>query len=73
MQIKTIKELDSVLAICRKRGVSSIEIGNVKLHLTDELPTKPNSEQSKEAPSSDLYTEEQILNWSSLPLGASDG
>jgi hypothetical protein len=40
MVIKDLKELQKVIQTCRKLGVQSIEIDNVKLQL-GSLPTKP--------------------------------
>lgn len=35
MKIDSIKDLDKVLVLCRKRGVQSIKIDNVEFHLGD--------------------------------------
>lgn len=68
MKITSIKMLKDVLKLCREQGVSDIEIDNIKLKLNDIPEAK--SEQLKStdtanAQTSDAYTPDQILMWSS--------
>lgn len=73
MQLPDLKELDKVLALCRKRGVKTIRIGEVELTLTDEAPQshyKRNQETKSQI--EDDYQEpspEELLMWSALPAG----
>lgn len=38
MTINTLKDLDKLIALCRKRGIQSIKVDNVELKLGD-MPT----------------------------------
>lgn len=57
------------MELCRKQGVSHIQVDNIKFKLNDELPaTAPELKTepaSNNIPTPDAYTEEQILMWSS--------
>lgn len=68
MKIESIKDLDAVISLCRKRGVLSIEIDGVKLSLGDAPEKKLKSEPTPEIKSEDQYTPEQILMWSSAGI-----
>lgn len=72
----TLKELDKVIALCRKRGVSEITIEGVTVKLGDapmkNTPGKtPNLGSFEAAITHDIETnslsEEEMLFWSSQP------
>lgn len=44
MTIGSLKELDKLLALCRKRGVQSIRVDNIEFHL-GEMPNKSTKQQ----------------------------
>jgi hypothetical protein len=70
MQIDSIKDLEAVINLCRRKGVTSIEIDNIKLALGDKPERK--AIESTEAPKEQepVLTDEQILLWSAGSLGA---
>lgn len=64
MQILSLKELESVLKLCRKHGVRNIEIDGIKMQLEDvSAPVSQSGKDSIEtAPE---LTDEQLAVWSS--------
>ena len=67
MKIETQKDLEAVMKLCKKHGVSQIEVSGVKLLMhpdvmpqpevaSDAGPTNLNSEQS--------FSDEETLLWS---------
>lgn len=64
MKIETIKDLEAVLKLCRKQGVTSISIDGIQLAIGDMPEEKLKTEQQPEARPQPEYTEEQILAWS---------
>ncbi len=72
MQLPDLKELDKLIALCRKRGVSVVKMGELELTLSDSAPaSKPRGKAAKkahEAPgdpeSFDLLSDEEKLFWS---------
>lgn len=74
MQLPDLKELDRVLALCRKRGVQKFRIGELELTLSDEVPQSNYKRQQQEAVSQveedyKELTPEELLMWSALPAG----
>ena len=73
MQLPDIKELDKLIALCRKRGITTIKLGELELTLSEDAPvSKPRGKAAKkpyEAPgepeSFDGMSEEDRLFWSS--------
>lgn len=65
MTINNLKELQAIIKLCRKTGISAIEVDGVKLSLGTE-PKKLKSEQSSEATTA--LTDEDMLYWSSAGL-----
>lgn len=68
MTIQNLKELESLLKVCRKHGVRSIEIDGIKM-LIESNDSEP-KEAQKEQTQSNLpgLTDEDIMLWSSAPL-----
>lgn len=63
MKIETIKDLEAVLKLCRKQGVTSISIDGIQLAIGDLPEEKPKTEQPVPTASQD-YTDEQLMMWS---------
>jgi hypothetical protein len=84
MNLPDLKQLDKVIALCRKRGVKSIKIDNVELTLSEDAPAKQTRKKSntKEAEQvsatvdtafeSDSPTEDELLFWSSVQVPESE-
>jgi hypothetical protein len=68
MEIKSLQDLKAVIALCRKAGVASIELGGLKLLLGEKPPTRSQSRTAKYTEESTEHfqtpTEEQLLMWS---------
>lgn len=69
MTIKNLKELEAAIKLCRKHGVDTMEIGNIKLCLGD-APVEPAKASELKTEDSDTkedngVTDEQMLFWSS--------
>lgn len=76
MDLPDLKQLDKVIALCRKRGVKSIKIDNVEITLSDTAPAaykRPLHAQKQAATTSiplpegieqEQLTEEQLLFYS---------
>lgn len=62
--IKDLKELEKLLKICRKQGVSDIKWGDVELKLGD-LPRDGTESAEESFPVTP--TDEELLFWSSQP------
>lgn len=63
-----LKQLDQLIKLCRKRGVTSVKIGDVELHLNQDQP-QPRRQVSAKAkadqaysPVSDMIESEQELS-----------
>lgn len=41
MKIDSVRQLDRLMAVCRKRGVTAIKIDGIEFTLTEELPQRP--------------------------------
>lgn len=70
MKIDTIKDLEAVLKLCRKQGVTSISIDGIQLAIGDMPEEKPKTEQQNPAAPMPEYTQEQMLLWSVPDFGA---
>lgn len=74
MQLPDLKQLDKLIALCRKRGVTVIKIDNMELTLSESAPVKSSKKQDQLPQSSaslfesDTLTDEQLLNWSIMEV-----
>jgi hypothetical protein len=59
------KELDSIAKMCRKHGITSLKTAQVELTFSPEALTIPKPKEELSEPSKSLYTDEEILMWSS--------
>jgi hypothetical protein len=67
MKLESLKDLKAVMLLCRKQGISSIEVDGVKLVLGD-APAKAPQARSLQTPEPDLTPstpdESELLFWS---------
>jgi hypothetical protein len=61
MNLPDLKQLDKVIALCRKRGVSEITVGDITLKLGAKPSKAPKHE---ELPIEDTMTDEELMFWS---------
>ncbi len=73
MNLPDLKQLDKIIALCRKRGVKSIKIDNVELTLSEDVPTsKYKAAKAAKTPqgggpdlfNTDELSSEELLFWS---------
>lgn len=74
MQLPDLKELDKLIALCRKRGITTVKIGELQLTLSDEAPeskykrAKATNQATVSYPDtqfeSDALTEEELMFYS---------
>ena len=74
MELPNLKELKSLIALCRKTGVKVVKVGNLELTLADHAPTahkrgKPPSNEPSEA-SEAIPSAEEMLFWSTQDVPA---
>jgi hypothetical protein len=69
--IKDLKELEALLTLCRKQGVTELTIGDCSLKLGELPPPKSRKKHKDEAFTSDELTDEQLMFYSAggPPLG----
>lgn len=60
MTITTLKELDKLMLLCRKRGVKSIKIDNIEFYIDADEPQTKAQKQYHEAIAPDLFDPGQI-------------
>ena len=65
MDLPNPKELDAILRVCRKRGVTDLKCGELELKLGD----LPKENESQEADGVQVVgpTEEELMYWSAAP------
>lgn len=74
MDVKTLRDLDKIISLCRKKGVKTLEISGIKFELGPEEP-KSRYLKSKAKTSSDQidapnpYSDMDIAMWSSTGVG----
>jgi hypothetical protein len=88
MVITSLKELDKLMLLCKKRGVQSIEIDGIKFQIDITEPVKPKKVRSSIPfgpfdPAADINTPDQVnmpdeltadqlLMWSSNSQGTAE-
>jgi len=84
MNLPDLKQLDKIIALCRKRGVSEITVDNMTVKLGD-MPSKPGSKKSQASTGSEVMsgiaadfeadglTQDQLLMWSSQQMTEETG
>jgi hypothetical protein len=66
-----LKGLSKIIALCRKTGVSSLEVDGIKLTLSPSLPMKRSNKKTNDEPKVEkVFSDEDALFWSSPTLGA---
>lgn len=69
MEFANLKDLEELFALCRKKGIQSLKLGDVEVVLGDEPNKRAYKRASKTAESDDIFaegglTEEEKLMWS---------
>ena len=62
--IKDLGDLDKLLKLCRKRGVTELKLGGVELKLGDLPAPKGSSEEAEDPETPDAPTLEQLAFFS---------
>lgn len=77
LAINTQKELEALIKMCRKHGVRNIEVDGVKMlidapdeHVAESSQSRNTADNVK---SPDQYSDEDIMFWSSTPVGFEEG
>lgn len=73
MTINTIKDLEAILKLCHRQGVSSIEVDGIKMQITGEQAGKKleaDSTSKDNIKAEGAYSDEDLLFWSSTTPGA---
>lgn len=55
MTISSLKDLEKLMAICRKRGVKTITIGDITLTMDEQAPEMPSKRSIKAQEASEVY------------------
>jgi hypothetical protein len=71
MKVETLKELEALIKVCRKHGVHSITVDGISM-LINEPPEQHSETASNKDVHTPVYTDEDILTWSSAPTYAGD-
>lgn len=59
-----LKHLSKIIALCRKTGVVSLEIDNLKLALSANPPSQKRKAKDDEPEIQSSYSDEDALYWS---------
>jgi hypothetical protein len=65
VKIDSLADLKALIKLCRKEGLSAIEVDGVKLELGDAPVRKLKTEQQEPVNEMPQYTEDELLTWSS--------
>lgn len=60
MKLESLKDLEKLMIICRKRGIAAIEIDGIKFTLNDSVPTPAPKATHKPATDIEAYLQGQI-------------
>lgn len=64
-----LKNLAKIIALCRKTGVTDLEIDGVKLSLAPTAPTKRTRAKNDEPQTESSFSDEDALFWSAPSIG----
>lgn len=68
MKIDNLEDLDKLILLCRKRGLSTLEVDGIKFQLGDPPASNYKKRTGPErTPAQQTLTEDEILFWSSNP------
>lgn len=67
MKIDNLKELDALLKVCRKHGVTIISADGLQLTIGDAPAKSKDAEGKDNIETPDTLSEEELLFWSSDP------
>jgi hypothetical protein len=62
------KDLEKLLRLCRKYGVSALKTTDIQLSLSHEMPPTIKPPETKEVKPTTEYSEEDMLLWSSTTV-----
>lgn len=70
MEFANLKDLEELFALCRKKGIQSLKLGDVEVVLGDE-PQKRSYRKAREASDTDVtseggLTDQELLMWSAV-------
>lgn len=64
MKIDSLKELEALVKMCNKHGVSNIEIDGIKLKLDGPPELKTELQSNDQSSTAKPFTDEDLLFWS---------
>jgi hypothetical protein len=64
MKIDSLKELEALVKMCNKHGVSNIEVDNIKLKLDGPPELKTELQSNDQSNTEKLFSDEDLLFWS---------
>lgn len=67
MKIDSLKDLEAMLKVCRKHGVTIISVDGLQLTLGDAPQAKSKDAGSDGVETPDTLTDEELMFWSSDP------
>lgn len=66
-QLPDLKELQKLIALCRKTGIKTVKIGELELTLSDEVPvSKPRGKAAKKAEQTEESKLSEFDSWEAL-------
>jgi hypothetical protein len=70
MKIENLAELEQLVTMLNKHGVTNITVDGISLQLSGEPQADVKQEDKSLPQTPDAYTDEQILMWSASPIEA---
>lgn len=64
MKIESLEQIEALIKLCRKAGVSSIEVDGVKLAISEQPKRARKGKASNASPTVESLTEEELMFWS---------
>lgn len=68
MKLENIKQIEQLVKLCRKTGVSKITVDGVTIELGEAPVTKQEPVETPDNKENPIYTDDDILNWSVNPV-----
>lgn len=70
MKIETLKDLEALVKMCRKHSVREIAVDGISMRIDEMVQDAKEVAAAPEAVAASFYTDEDVLNWSSAPIGS---
>jgi hypothetical protein len=70
MEIKDLEDLAKLAQVCRKSGIDSIEVGDLKVTFNGETPKRKRVAKETQLTDQPAYNIDQLIDWSSQGIGA---